>query len=161
MSAGVFEGSFEQKVDDKRRVSVPSAFRSILGEEGFTVFPSVAAMKVLECRRAPEMDALRRSIERLPENSTPRADLTFVTTGMARKLAPDKNGRVLLPENLCQKADIDDECIFVGFDMYFKIYSPTHFKAHETDAEKRALDNQKELAKALDSLDSGSRASGA
>ena len=140
---------------------MPSAFRSILGEEGFTVFPSLTAMKVLECRRGPEMDALRRSIERLPENSTPRADLTFVTTGMARKLAPDKNGRVLLPDNLCQKADIDDECVFVGFDTYFKIYSPTHFKAHETDAEKRALDNREELAKVLVSLDSGSRAGGA
>ena len=134
-----FAGHHEQKVDGKRRTSVPAHFREVIGKENmFFAFPALHNGRSVECRTEAQMAALSDELNKLPDMSEARISLELATFGRAHPLKPDKNGRIVLPEELTKHAKISDSVIFVGTGTHFFLYNPDSFSDRAEEARVKA-----------------------
>jgi len=141
----LFVGSHEQKLDGKGRVSVPAQFRSILGKSAtFYAYPALS-LKGAECRTEAYMESLSDLIEGLDPMSDEQVRLSEAIFGMSHPLTPDKDGRVVLPDAICQHAGISDKVVFVGLGKSFQIWDPAQHKIYQqqvrdlTPSDRQAL----------------------
>jgi len=132
-----FQSFFENIVDDKRRVQVPSAWRDGATETEFMlllwpggpqkevclmVLPPAAARKLTDTMTAmPFGDERAESLRRyLGRNS--------------HMVTSDKAGRVTLPEHMARAAGIEKKTVLVGMFDRFQIWSPErHALVKEAD----------------------------
>ena len=118
-----FVGEFEQKVDDKNRLSICSALRDlmnaetdgtnfflVLGKDGHLwLYPDRYFMKL--------MSRMKRTS--LPTAEREKIDLWYAS---ARQVKPDAQGRVVLPEKSMQRAVFDRESTLVGNRDHIEIW---------------------------------------
>lgn len=148
MSPLFFTGTYTQRVDGKRRVSVPSSFRDVLGKsEPFYVFPSPSHPGVAECFSQSGMAELHDRIDELDPFSDEQAELSVALFGGAHALKPDGEGRVVLPDDIRKHAKIAGECVFVGTGKTFRLYSPENWEHHREQARFKANEHRKALRK--------------
>lgn len=141
----LFVGGHEQKVDGKGRVSVPAQFRTILGKNAtFYAFPSLSHQGV-ECRTEAYMESLSEQIEDLDPLSDEQDHLSEAIFGMSHPLTPDKDGRVVLPDAICQHAGLSEKVMFVGRGKSFQIWDPAQHKVHQKQVRDRALADRQAL----------------
>ena len=100
--------TFENKVDQKGRVSVPSQFRSIIQEEesNSLVLYESSINKCIEGCCVSMIVELSKKIDELDPFSN------------------DKDGRILLPKNLLDFANITNSAVFIGKGQIFEIWEP-------------------------------------
>lgn len=106
-------------MDAKNRVTIPSEW---LGEDGgeFFVLPAKANLSVMPASElARQEDELR---EMIPAGPARQEALRHIY-GSARRVEPDKQGRILLPEEFCRHAELSGEVTFVGVKNRFEIWS--------------------------------------
>ena len=120
------------KLDAKRRVSVPAAFRHILAKQdlqGFYCLP-------LDRHSRPSRLSARR-FSRIIRNVRPRPNLCHSADydvqaqevfGECRLLEFDDQGRVTLPPELQEHAGITERVLFVGLNQKFQIWDPERFE---------------------------------
>ena len=136
--AGFF-GTFENKVDQKGRVSVPAPFRQNL--TGMAAFPSHRAEAIEGCT----MDFMEQLVARVAEIdlfSETHDDLALTVFSDTQQLSFDSTGRVQLPESLRAHASITDRAAFVGLGPMFQIWEPSQLARHKAAARERARDNK-------------------
>lgn len=131
------------KVDKKGRVSVPSAFRAVIGAgvggatgfQGVALYPAIGA----PCLEGSDMgffDALSRRIhERHSAVSQKSARLARRLLGSVETLAWDSEGRVLIPAGLRNYAGIGDQAKFIGIGPKFQIWDPKRLMEYEAEEE--------------------------
>ena len=141
-----FLSTYVNKVDRKKRVSVPAPFRAVLAGSSFgglIVYPSL---------REPAIEAFSRDVldqlnSRRMSRSLEGDDFEQVLLGggdglveavmaIVHQLPFDREGRVVLPPALAAHAGISDQATFVGRGNRFQIWAPEAFQAHQD----RALD---------------------
>ena len=136
----LFLSSFTNKIDNKGRVSVPSQFRlSLVNKEfsGVVVYESF----VNDCIEGCDIDRIKKiadSIDGLDPFSKDRDALATALLGGSSQLSIDADGRVILPENLLQKAKIKNSVVFVGKGPTFEIWHPDKFEEYMAKAKKDA-----------------------
>lgn len=136
----LFLSTFVNKVDKKGRVSVPAPFRAALAGQtfaGIIVFRSYK-LAALEACGADRMDRLSRSMDDLALFSQEQDDLAATIFADANQLPFDSDGRVVLPEQLAQHADITERAAFVGRGPMFQIWNPEAFLRFQDEARARA-----------------------
>lgn len=144
----LFLSTFLNKVDKKGRVSVPASFRSALVGQTFDglivtrsfVQPAIDGMTI------GHMETLATSIDQLNPYG---ADYdTFANTIIAdsQQLGVGEDGRIVLPEQLREHANIKDQAAFVGRGSTFQIWEPDAFQAVQEEARARALENRDALS---------------
>ena len=109
----LFLSTFENKVDQKGRVSVPSQFRSIIQEEesNSLVLYESSINKCIEGCCVSRIEELSKKIDDLdPFSNEKDAFLTIILGGSAQ-LQFDKDGRILLPKNLLDFANRENHHI--------------------------------------------------
>lgn len=121
-----FLGSYLHQVDDKGRLSLPAAFRRDAGDrpmvllqvhaEALTLFPE-ASWEEVEAR-------LRELLRRQPE-ARPHV---LAVTARATEAAPDKQGRILVPQRLLASAGIRGSALLVGAIDRVEIWDPERFE---------------------------------
>jgi transcriptional regulator MraZ len=120
----VFTGEYRHTVDAKGRIAVPARFRAQLAGQAFVtrwidaclaIFPR-DAWDVLAARVAglPVTDANARTFSR------------FVFSG-AFEVEIDGQGRVLVPANLREFADLKAEAVVVGSRDHVELWSPARW----------------------------------
>ena len=140
-----FVGSHEQRIDRKGRVSVPAQFRDILGKDNtFYAFPSLIH-RGIECRVVDQMDTICSRINDLDLLSDEQDHLSLAIFGTSHALTPDKDGRVILPDALCQHAEITEQVVFVGTGRSFQLWAPAHYKEHQSRVRDRAIADRQAL----------------
>jgi len=120
----LFQGEHAKQLDDKGRVSVPSAFRRVLMERYGDARIVVARWPYDPCLSAWPLAGWRAFQERLdaqPSSKHKRAFQRFVYSS-AVELVPDRQGRVLLPAPLREYAKLSKEVQFVGAGKTFQIW---------------------------------------
>ncbi len=137
----VFIGTFENKVDRKGRVSVPSQFRQTLGTQTFNGIiayrsnrnPAIEAcgMDFMETLQS----GLTESYDYLSEEQEELGTLLFADS---TQLAFDGDGRVILPPELTDYAAITDHAAFVGFGRNFQIWQPSALVGFKRQVRERA-----------------------
>lgn len=123
----MFVSTVTNTVDGKGRTSVPAAFREHLSEDAVYIWPSVHG-PFLEGGGLELIEALQREIfDRVADGSLSPLDAQAQQTvllGDARRLAYDKTGRLVLPDDFRDHANIDASVSFVGLGNRFEVWEP-------------------------------------
>ncbi|MGO1120198.1 division/cell wall cluster transcriptional repressor MraZ [Rhodovibrionaceae bacterium A322] len=142
-----FLGTFHNKVDRKGRVSVPAAFRQILGASSFpglVLYESYKAPGAIEGCSMDFMTDLSESLMSMDLYSETHEDLSATLFSESHQLSWDANGRIVLPEELIEAAGITDMATFAGMGKSFRIWEPAAFKVFQ--AARRAQTREKGLS---------------
>ena len=139
-----FLSTYVNKVDRKKRVSVPAPFRAALAGSSF------AGLVVYRSLRQPAIDAFSRDVfyqlnSRQLSRSLEGDDFEQVLLGggdtvfetimaMAHELPFDGEGRIVIPPALADHAGITDRATFVGRGNRFEIWAPDAYRDHEDRA---------------------------
>lgn len=125
-----FLGSYLHQLDGKGRLSLPAEYRrgsdsdafvlARVQEDALTLFPEDAW--------GPVQEELRELQQRNPE----ARHYVLSITASARRVVPDGQGRILIPERLREAAGLDGEALVVGALNKIEIWDPERFQ-QETD----------------------------
>jgi MraZ protein len=135
----LFLSTFENKVDMKGRVSVPSQFRSMLQGKDFSgiVLYQSSINGCIEGCSIERIQKLSETIDDLDQLSRERDAFAAVILGGSAQLPFDSDGRVILPKNLMDFADISDKAVFVGKGQVFEVWEPRKFEEYLKKAKEQ------------------------
>lgn len=129
----MFMGEYQHNIDDKGRLTIPSRFREHLGlkfivtrglDHCLFVYPS------------SEWAVLEQKLKSLPlMKSDARAFARFFFSG-AVECELDKQGRVNLPNHLCDYAGLEKECVVIGVSSRVEIWSKAAWEGYYRQSEE-------------------------
>lgn len=124
---GGFIGEFRHSLDDKGRLTMPSAWRpkGDDAENYFLALPSVeegsgAYVRVLSPKRIAQLE---EKIDAIPPSDVEAYRMVVELMAMAHRFSCDKQGRINLNEKLVKHAQIEKGAVLVGIMSTFHIYS--------------------------------------
>ncbi len=141
-----FRGEFNPKVDGKGRVSIPADFRAVLAD-GDPRCPENPLPRVVVlhgphlkgCLHAYTIDAMAEieaGIRKLPRGSVERKRASRLILGKSWDTEIERDGRIVLPQNLRQQIGLEREATMVAMGDYFEIWNKATYlevEAAETD----------------------------
>ena len=136
----LFGGKTTNKLDAKGRVSLPAKFRAVASAQGASTlycFPSFQGAFIEG--GGPQFRAdLQAMLDRLDPFSEEHDQLADVVIGAGVDLSFDKDGRVVLPEELRAYAGIGHQVTFVGLGRKFQIWEPSAYEAFHAQSIRNA-----------------------
>jgi MraZ protein len=140
----VFTGEYRHTVDAKGRIAVPARFRVQLAGGAF-VSRWIDACLAIFPRDA--WDSLAARVASLPvTDASARTFSRFVFSG-AFEVEVDRQGRVLVPANLRDWAELRGEAVVVGSRDHVELWSPDRWAAYSD-----AMNSPEVLAEHLQGL---------
>ena len=140
----LYAGEFTHAMDSQRRVAIPSEWRSKDGDNRFYVLPGRHnALQLMPYHTFRDM------ADRLKKVSSvdPKASLALAKLGASsRECAPDKQGRVHIPEQLLEHAqikrgnEVDGELVMVGVFHSIQIWSKSNWSKQQDMSYDEMLD---------------------
>ncbi len=134
----LFQGTHQNKVDTKGRVSVPAAFRRILEQndpdwqEGqnpqLSILFGWPGKGCLEVYSVAAMNEMLEKVRKLPARSPQREAAARMLASNSQRFQLDDNGRLNLPKNLLELANVAGEAIFAGMVDKFEIWNPEQYE---------------------------------
>ncbi len=135
-----FLGTHQNRLDAKGRVSVPAAFRTALrgtdGTASLVLRPSHKHF-CIEAWPRSVFDALDAPVDRLALFSDDQEDFTTSLYSDAYPVEADKEGRIVLPEDLKLHAALTDAVTFMGMGRTFQIWEPAAADRRRAEARER------------------------
>jgi len=132
-------------MDAKNRVTVPSDWLS----EGGDIFFVLPAKNNLSVMPAAELASQEAKLNDLIPAGAARQEALRRIYSSARQVEPDKQGRILLPDEYCKRTDLTGEVVFVGVKGRFEIWNAAKWSI-VADKEPELL--SEEARKALEAL---------
>jgi MraZ protein len=118
-----YTGLFRHNLDDKNRLTIPSAWRSTHGEdETFLATPNPDGY--IAILPPAEVEKLHNKISAFPIGDRDAQDWAARFFSETQSFSFDKQGRVALTDHLRLHASIDKETVLVGSGNKFNLYSP-------------------------------------
>ena len=132
-----FVGKFLNKIDKKGRVSVPALWRPKLLGEGFSgiVAQLTNGYNSVDGYSKNYLERYQDWLDKQDphiEGNEYEATLIFGSS----MLPFDREGRVLLPDLIRKKAQLESDALFVGMGRKFRIWEPSSFDIYESKARK-------------------------
>ena len=143
----MFLSNYENKLDKKGRVSVPSSFRAYLnsmGYNGFITYPSFNHMALDGCAQ-DRIEKLSDSIDALGPFEDKRDYFATSVLSESINLNFDSEGRVAIPEKLLKHAKIKSNIVFVGLGKVFQMWDSKLFEDFKSKARKKSYINRSAL----------------
>lgn len=141
----MFMGEYQHNMDTKGRVIIPAKFRDNLGEK------FVATRGLDNCLFVYPMNewsVLENKLTSLPLTSkNARTFVRFFFSG-ATECELDKLGRISIPANLRDYADLSKETIIIGLANRIELWSKDRWDKYLDDAE----DSYEDIAAAMEEL---------
>lgn len=121
----MFLGEYEHSIDTKGRIAIPARFREDLTEgliltRGFD-----------NCLQGFPMGVWKSLAERVSASSLGNVEarnLRRLLFSGASEVEFDRQGRILIPQNLREYANITEQVIVVGMNTYFELWSFEHWQ---------------------------------
>lgn len=116
----MFLGEFTHNIDDKGRLTIPARFRGELAaglvvtrgfDHNLMVYPK------------DEWEPVAEKIKGMPLTNPRARRLRWRIFSQAANLTPDRQGRILLPQELRDAVGIEGEAVIVGMYNYVEIWS--------------------------------------
>jgi|ERR1051326_3643762 len=128
-----YAGEFRHFIDDKNRITIPSRWRHD-GPEEFIILPE-AKSEFLLVMPPEEFSRMSAAAESDPNVSARDRRIFFRQLhSRAQHGIADKQGRLVLPEDLCKKVGLKGEVALVGGRGRFEIWNLQRWeKAHEEE----------------------------
>ena len=143
----MFLSTYENKLDKKGRVSVPSSFRSYLsnlGYNGIICYPSFNHQSI-EAWPQERIEKISSAIDTLNPFEDKRDFFATSILSESISLQFDSEGRISLTPKLLKHAKIKNSMIFVGQGKTFQIWEPSLFEKFKVNARKKANLNRASL----------------
>ena len=138
----MFIGQYFGNLGEKRRIAVPKKFRIALGEK---MIVARWYEKCLVLLPEGSWSALLTKVFGDTKNITQSIrDTERFLLSSAYELDPDDQGRVILPDILCEYASLTDEVVFLGLSDRVEIWNKTDWQTREAYVSEKAselLDN--------------------
>jgi MraZ protein len=128
-----YAGEFRHAIDEKNRITIPARWRRDSAEE-FILLPDTQNQFLLVM--SPEEFARMSASAEVESNVSARDRRVFLRQlhSRAQHGSADKQGRLVLPEDLCRKIGLKGEIALVGGRGRFEIWNVTRWKkAHEEE----------------------------
>jgi MraZ protein len=128
-----YAGQFRHSIDDKNRITIPARWRRDKSQE-FILLPEANHQFLLVM--SPEEFARMSAVAESDPNVSARDRRVFLRQLHSRSQhgAADRQGRLVLPEDLCQKVELKGEVALVGGRGRFEIWNLQRWKrAHEEE----------------------------
>ena len=124
----LYTGSYRHNLDDKGRLTIPSAWRAAHAEgEQFLAVPNPGGY-ISELSPAKEQKMHEKGGAG-PHSDTQARDQIAAFFAVAQGFTFDKQGRIALNPELLQRAGISKESVLSGSMNTFSIYSPERWAA--------------------------------
>ena len=131
----MFFGEFEYKVDEKGRVPIPPKFRAEL-RDGLVLTPGVE--KCIVAYPLPEWKKLAAELTTRSLSSSKLRRLNRAIFGSAFHLRVDGQGRVAIPHQLREHADIGVETVIAGANNYFELWGKAQWDEEKATSQEQA-----------------------
>jgi MraZ protein len=140
----MFFGEYEHAIDEKGRLTLPARFRDQLGDgvviakgidRNLDVYPRGRWTAIVE-ERLGGLDPFSRETRELQR---------YLFSGVADAV-PDKQGRVLVPPKLAERAQLEREVVIVGVYDHLEVWERGAWTEHLHAVEGRVDDVAERLA---------------
>ncbi len=121
----MFLGEYEYNIDDKNRLAIPARFREELGE-GVVITRGFDGCLFGFPR--PFWEILAQQVATLSFGAGETRQLQRMLFSGAAELEFDKQGRVVLPPNLRESAQLAEAVVLAGVNKYFEIWNPQRWE---------------------------------
>ncbi len=132
-TAILYAGQFRHSIDEKNRITIPSRWRHADTEE-FIILPEARGQFLLIM---PPEEFARTSAQAVSDPNIPPAQRRVFSRQLharAQHGSSDKQGRLVLPEELCRQLGLKGEVALVGGQGRFEIWNLQSWKkAHEEE----------------------------
>lgn len=126
----MFYGEYQHTIDPKGRVIIPSKFRDDLGEK---FIATKGLDNCLFVYSASEWSNLEAKLRTLPfTDKDVRAFVRFFFAG-ATECELDKQGRILLPQNLREYAGLDKDIYIIGVSSRVELWDKEKWESYNGD----------------------------
>lgn len=128
-------GEFRHTIDDKKRISLPATFRREVGKK------LVITKGLDSCLFAYTLDGWKKvsaELEKLPMTQGAARSFSRFLLGSAFEVETDSLGRILVPEQLKDFADLKSRVVIVGLNGRIEIWDEKKWKENIEKVEKQA-----------------------
>ncbi|OON84792.1 division/cell wall cluster transcriptional repressor MraZ [Oribacterium sp. C9] len=132
-----FTGEYHHNLDAKGRLIIPAKFRDQLGME-FTVTRSLDGCLAMYASR--EWEALEDKLNALPMTNEKARSLKRFLLGSANTCELDKQGRILIPQVLREKAGLDKDITLLGVGDHIEIWNADLYNEKYNFDDEEALE---------------------
>ncbi|GAB4124326.1 MAG: division/cell wall cluster transcriptional repressor MraZ [Roseiflexaceae bacterium] len=139
----MFLGEFEHMIDDKGRLAIPARFREQL-HAGLIVTRGFDACLIGFPRFY--WDGLAAKVSALPLGQPGTRDIQRRLFSGAADVEFDRQGRILVPQNLRGFAGIQEQIIIAGMNEYFEIWARERWEAVRERFDNNSSDFADQLA---------------
>lgn len=129
----MFLGEFEHTIDGKGRLTIPARFRDEL--EGGVVLTR-GLDKCLWAYNRSEWERLAEKIALMPTTNAAARNFARFMFSSAFDSIPDRQGRILIPQNLRDYAAIQNETVIIGVMNRVEIWEPARWSRVLTEVEE-------------------------
>lgn len=116
-------GEFQHNMDQKGRITIPAKFRDELGEKFYV------CKGTEKCLFVYSEEKMQQTIERIEALPAAQSNVLrrYFLAG-ASEADPDKQGRILIPQNLRDHAGLTKECVVIGTGSRAEIWDAEEWK---------------------------------
>jgi MraZ protein len=129
----MFLGEFSHTIDDKGRLTIPAKFRDEL-ESGVVITRGLDGC--LWAFGRSEWEVMAEKIAKLATTKEAARNFARFMFSSAFDSIPDRQGRILLPQNLRDYAGIQNETIVIGVMNKLEIWNPAKWTDVVTTVEQ-------------------------
>lgn len=141
----MFMGEYKHNMDKKGRVIIPASFRDDLGED-FVMTRGLDNCLFVYPKK--EWKKLEDKLTSLPiTKKSSRTFIRFFFSG-ATECSFDKQGRISIPKNLREYADLDKETVIIGLANRIELWANEKWDGYLAEAE----DSYEEIAEQMEEL---------
>jgi MraZ protein len=141
-----FLGTHQSRLDAKSRVSIPAPFRNALRLSPASATPETASFVLrpshghdcIEVWPTTVFHALETTLSRYDPLSESYDELAIALYGDAFPAEADKEGRIVLSDDLKAHAHLTDSVTFIGLGRTFQIWQPELARTRLTQAREWA-----------------------
>ncbi|WP_368294014.1 division/cell wall cluster transcriptional repressor MraZ [Dehalobacter sp. TBBPA1] len=139
----MFMGEFLHTIDNKGRLIIPAKFRELLGNKSFITKGMEDCLFLY-----PEngwLDFVEK-LKQLPVSQTRAREFTRLFFSSAAECEFDKQGRILVPANLRERAFLEKDVVVVGVMDRIEVWDSLKWREYSTNAAQNYEDDAESLA---------------
>ena len=139
----MFMGEYNHTIDAKGRLIIPSKFRESLGEE-FVITKGLDGCLFVYDNQ--EWNAFEEKLKALPLNKKDNRHFVRFFLAGAAQVEVDKQGRILVPGNLRDFAELEKDVVLVGVASRIEIWSKARWEGITEDEDEAMEDIAERMA---------------
>lgn len=139
----MFVGEFQHTLDPKGRLILPSKFREALSDGLVMIKGFENCIFIFSRAEWPKVEDKLRALPLLKKQARMLSRYLFSGTSEDK---PDKQGRVMVPQNLRDHAELEKEIVIIGVANRLEVWSKANWERYSAEAKSSYEEVAEELA---------------